>query len=85
MALIEGLAVDRALRRICGFSRWKQLPDEATVSRAFVEFAESRLAERAHGALIKTHLSSVGWAVYHPPQGTSVSPPPSALEIAPNA
>ena len=53
VALNERLTVDRALRRICGFSRWKKLPDEATFSRAF---AESRLAERVHEALIKAQL-----------------------------
>ena len=37
VALIDRLTVDRALRRICGFSRWKKLPDEATFSRAFAE------------------------------------------------
>ena len=41
VALIERLAVDRGLRRICGFSRWKRLPDEATFSRAFAEFARA--------------------------------------------
>lgn len=56
VALIERLAVDRALRRICGFSLWKRLPDEATFSRAFAEFAESRLAERVHESLIKAFL-----------------------------
>lgn len=56
VALIERLTIDRALRRICGFSRWKKLPDEATFSRAFAEFAENRLAERVHEALIKAHL-----------------------------
>ena len=56
VALVERLTIDRALRRICGFSRWKKLPDEATFSRAFAEFAENRLAERVHEALIKAHL-----------------------------
>lgn len=56
VALIERLTVDRALRRICGFSRCKKLPAEATFSRAFAEFAKSRLAERVHEALIKVHL-----------------------------
>ena len=56
VALIERLTIDRALRRICGFSRWKKLPDEATFSRAFAEFAENRLAERVHEALIKASL-----------------------------
>jgi transposase len=54
--LIERLAVDRALRRICGFSMWKQLPSEATFSRAFAEFAEAGLAERTHAALVKETL-----------------------------
>ena len=51
-----GLAVDRALRRICGFSMWKKLPSEATFSRAFAEFAEAGLAERTHAALVKETL-----------------------------
>lgn len=54
--LIERLAVDRALRRICGFSMWKKLPSEATFSRAFAEFAEAGLAERTHAALVKETL-----------------------------
>jgi hypothetical protein len=58
VALIERLSIDRALRRICGFSRWKKLPDEATFSRAFAGFAESRLAERVHEAVVKAHLGS---------------------------
>jgi hypothetical protein len=58
VALIERLTIDQALRRICGFSRWNRLPDEATFSRAFAEFAASRLAERVHEAVIKAHLGS---------------------------
>ena len=56
--LLERLTVDRGLRRICGFSRCKKLPSEATFSRAFEEFAQWRLAERVHEALIKEHLGS---------------------------
>ena len=56
VALIERLAIDRALRRICGFSLCRRLPSEATFSRAFAEFAEARLAEREHEALVKAHL-----------------------------
>jgi hypothetical protein len=55
-ALIERLSVDRTLKRICGFDLRKALPDEATFSRAFAEFAKTRLAERAHEALVRTHL-----------------------------
>ena len=55
-ALIERLSMDRALKRICGFARWKKLPDEATFSRAFDEFAQLKLAERVHEAVVKEHL-----------------------------
>ena len=55
-ALIERLQIDRALRRICGFSLYKKLPSEATFSRAFAEFAKANLAERAHEALVEGHL-----------------------------
>lgn len=54
--LIERLAIDRALRRICGFPMREKLPHESCFSRAFAEFAEANLAERAHESLIKTHL-----------------------------
>lgn len=54
--LIERLTIDRALRRICGFPLCKRLPSEATFSRAFEEFAEAKLAERVHEALVKEHL-----------------------------
>lgn len=54
--LIERLAMDRALKRICGFSMWRKLPSEATFSRAFAEFAEAGLAERTHAALVKETL-----------------------------
>jgi len=53
---IERLMIDRALRRNCGYAFWKKLPDEATFSRAFEEFALACLAERVHDALIKEHL-----------------------------
>lgn len=56
VGLIERLAMDRALRRICGFPMWKKLPDESTFSRAFAEFAEAGLAERTHAALVKDTL-----------------------------
>lgn len=56
VALIDRLKVDRALGRICGFAWFKKLPDESTFSRSFAEFAEQRLAERVHEALIKEQL-----------------------------
>lgn len=58
VALIERLTLDRALRRICGFPMCRQLPSEVTFSRAFAQFADSGLAERAHEALIVEHLGN---------------------------
>ena len=55
-ALIERLAVDRTLRRLCGWERAASVPGESTFSRAFAEFARSGLPGHAHEALIKqTH------------------------------
>ena len=50
--LIERLEVDGRLWRLCGWSGGGRLPSEATFSRAFSEFAESRLASRLHETLI---------------------------------
>jgi hypothetical protein len=58
VALIDRLKVDRMLRRICGFACFKRLPDEATFSRAFAQFAKDRLAERVHEALVKEQLGA---------------------------
>lgn len=55
--LIERLSMDRALKRICGFELSRQLPSEATFSRAFAEFAQAGLAENAHAALVNETLS----------------------------
>jgi hypothetical protein len=51
--LIERLAVDKQLRRLCGWEHPGQVPSEATFSRAFAEFARSALPCRLHEALIK--------------------------------
>ena len=51
--LIERLHVDATLRRLCGWERARQVPSEATFSRAFAEFSASGLPERVHAALIK--------------------------------
>ena len=52
--LIERLAVDKALRRLCGWERGSEVPSESTFSRTFAEFAQSGLPSRVHEALIKT-------------------------------
>lgn len=55
-ALLDRLASDPMVRRLCGWERRAEVPSEATFSRAFAEFAESRLPERVHQALIEQHL-----------------------------
>ena len=55
-ALIERLAVDATLRRLCGWERACLVPSEATFSRAFAEFTDAQLAHRAHAALIERTL-----------------------------
>ena len=57
--LIERLEVDGRLWRLCGWSGAGRLPSEATFSRAFSEFAESRLANRheTRCATMDGHLS----------------------------
>ena len=52
-ALLDRLDCDSVLRRLCGWERKNDVPDECTFSRAFAEFSESRLPERVHEALIK--------------------------------
>ena len=55
--LLDRLKCDKVLRRICGWESPNQIPSESTLSRAFAEFAESRLPEEVHEALIKNHMS----------------------------
>lgn len=58
--LIERLAVDATLRRLCGWERRSEVPSESTFSRAFAEFAASALPSRVHEALIeKTHKDRI--------------------------
>lgn len=52
-ALLDRLETDSALRRICGWERKTDVPDEWTFSRAFAEFSKSQLPERVHAAFIK--------------------------------
>jgi hypothetical protein len=52
-ALLDRLAHDVTLRRLCGWERASQVPDESVFSRAFAEFARSEFAQRVHTALIR--------------------------------
>jgi len=56
--LLERLASDVTLRRLCGWERQSGLPSEATFSRAFAEFAKSQLPERVHAAVIEKYEAS---------------------------
>lgn len=52
-SLLDRLAADSTLRRLCGWECKNRVPDEWTFSRAFAEFARSHLPERVHEALIQ--------------------------------
>jgi len=56
--MLERLASDATLRRLCGWERASQIPSEATFSRAFAEFSSSQLPLRVHEAVIAKHA---GW------------------------
>lgn len=65
VALIDRLATDRVLRRILGWEKRREVPSEATFSRApafagtsFEEFAVTELAERMHAALIARSIGA---------------------------
>ena len=56
-ALLERLANDRALRRLCGWQSIRAVPSEATFSRAFAGFAEGAVPSRLHEALIENTMA----------------------------
>lgn len=51
--LLEALASDSQLRRICGWKEPWQVPHESTFSRAFEEFARMELPQFVHETLIR--------------------------------
>ena len=56
-ALLDRLAADKKMRRICGWEKKGEIPSESTFSRAFAEFAKSQLPTRVHEALIQENLA----------------------------
>ena len=52
-ALLDALAHDAQLRKICGWSEARKVPHESTFSRAFDEFAKLQLPAFVHEALIR--------------------------------
>ena len=55
--LLDRFKCDKALRRICGWETLGAMPSESTFSRAFEEFAESRLPEAVHESMITNYMS----------------------------
>ena len=47
-ALLDRLAHDPTLRRLCGWEKAAEVPEESVFSRAFSEFADSEFAQRVH-------------------------------------
>ena len=64
-ALWERLNSDKNLRRICGWENKRQIPSEATFSRAFATFAESELPQQVHAALIQKAYADTDTIVIH--------------------
>ncbi|MBW1744017.1 MAG: transposase [Deltaproteobacteria bacterium] len=56
-SLLDRLACDKKLRRICGWEQRGEVPSESTFSRAFTEFSESQLPACVHQTMIIEHLS----------------------------
>jgi len=55
--LLDRLASDMTLRRICGWERVNDIPHESTFSRAFDEFSRTQLPQLVHETFIKTHYA----------------------------
>ena len=54
--LVEHLKNEPNLRRFCGFERLKDIPSQATFSRAFAEFAKLNLGDKVLKALVKEYV-----------------------------
>jgi len=55
--LIDRLHIDRTLRIICGWRYVKDIPSEATFSRAFDEISAMQIAQKTHEQFVKEYLS----------------------------
>jgi len=54
--LLDRLSADKTVRRLCGWVEKREVPSEATFSRAFEEFARGGLLQEAHAAMIGKHM-----------------------------
>jgi len=55
--LIDRLHIDRTLRVLCGWRYKREIPSEATFSRAFRDLSDMKIAEKAHQKFVKEYLS----------------------------
>jgi hypothetical protein len=55
--LIDRLHIDRTLRIICGWRYERDIPSEATFSRAFKEMSEMKLAQKTQEQFVQNYLS----------------------------
>ena len=51
--MLDRLATDVPLRRICGWERKREVPSESVFSRAFAHFAATELPQHIHEAVIR--------------------------------
>ena len=51
--LLDRLKFDKSLRRMCGWVFQREVPSEATFSRAFAEFAATEMPARVHEKLVR--------------------------------
>jgi len=54
--LISFLSLSTSLRRLCGWESINDIPDSATFSRAFAQFAKTNFPQTAHSQLINNNL-----------------------------
>jgi hypothetical protein len=56
-SLMDRLRVDQALRQFCGWPTARAVPHESKFSRAFAEFANSRMPQQLHEAVVQATQS----------------------------
>jgi DDE family transposase/transposase-like protein DUF772 len=54
-ALVEAIRARPMLRRLCGWESVAEVPSASTFCRAFAQFAEDRLPQAIHEALVQRH------------------------------
>lgn len=56
--LVDSIKSTKNLRRLCGWEKSYQVPSLSTFSRAFEKFAEKRIPEAIHEAMLDRHYSA---------------------------